>query len=61
MLSSFNHHANEMEQQLSYNCSKCGYKAVDKTKGLLHLMLHDKAHKLKLKHITQETNTIHSS
>ncbi|CAG9530052.1 unnamed protein product [Cercopithifilaria johnstoni] len=39
------------EQRLPYNCTKCGYKAIDKTKGLLHLKLHDKTNNLQLEHI----------
>uniref|UniRef100_A0A0R3S5W6 C2H2-type domain-containing protein n=1 Tax=Elaeophora elaphi TaxID=1147741 RepID=A0A0R3S5W6_9BILA len=45
-LSTFNHLARAKEYRLSYNCAKCGYKATDKTKGLLHLKLHDKTNKL---------------
>lgn len=50
--STLNQPIEEKEQQLSYNCTKCGYKAIDKTKGLLHLKLHDKTDKLHLKYIT---------
>ncbi|EFO15203.1 hypothetical protein LOAG_13309 [Loa loa] len=58
--SSFHYRVNEKtkEQRLLYNCAKCGYKAINKTKGLLHLKLHDKTDKLQAKtyELTQQTN-----
>uniref|UniRef100_A0A2K6WNV8 C2H2-type domain-containing protein n=1 Tax=Onchocerca volvulus TaxID=6282 RepID=A0A2K6WNV8_ONCVO len=51
---SINHLAKQKEQQLLYSCAKCGYKAVNKTKGLLHMKLHDdKTDKLQVNYITQ--------